>query len=173
MAARPRQCSFAALDGYEHVRALQHRLNQRINLSTELLGLLPTRYRSGTAHAHAALAEIQQQVKELHVPLHFAPIRLAVAAADAPAQGMTLADLAPAAPITQEYRRITEQIMAFLEGQRWYKPWSMDYAARRANADAAVGLVLDQQPGEHIQQVVDNLIETAPTRLGARSVTAV
>ena len=50
------------------------------------------------------------------MPLRFAPIRLAVAAADAPARGMTLADFAPTAPIAQEYRRTAEQILKFLEG---------------------------------------------------------
>jgi chromosome partitioning protein len=111
----PVECSFMALDGYEHVRALQQRLNQRINPDLALLGLLPTRYRSGTAHAQEALAEIQRQVETLPVPLHFAPIRLAVAAADAPAHGMTLADFAPNSLIGQEYRRAVEQILAFLE----------------------------------------------------------
>ena len=114
----PVECSFMALDGYEHVRALQQRLNQRINPTLALLGLLPTRYRSGTAHAQEALAEIQQQVEALRVPLRFAPIRLAVAAADAPAHGMTLADFAPTAPIAQEYRRTAEQLLTFLEAQR-------------------------------------------------------
>jgi chromosome partitioning protein len=114
----PVECSFMALDGYEHVRALQQRLNQRINPALALLGLLPTRYRSGTAHAQEALAEIQQQVEVLQVPLRFAPIRLAVAAADAPAHGMTLANFAPTAPIAQEYRRTAEQIQRFLEDQR-------------------------------------------------------
>jgi chromosome partitioning protein len=111
----PIECSFMALDGYEHVRALQQRLNGRINPELALLGLLPTRYRSGTAHAQAALAEIAEQVELLAPPLRFAPIRLAVAAADAPAHGMTLADFAPMAPIAHEYRRIAEQILAFLE----------------------------------------------------------
>src|SRR5204863_6808685 len=100
-----------ALDGYEHVRALQQRLKQRINPDLELLGLLPTRYRVGTAHAQAALAEIQDQVATLQAPLQFAPIRLAVAAADAPAHGMTLADFAPASSIAQEYRRAAELIL--------------------------------------------------------------
>lgn len=104
-----------ALDGYEHVRALQQRLNQRINPHLALLGLLPTRYRSGTVHAQMALTEIQQQIEQLEVPLHFAPVRLAVAAADAPAQGMTLADFAPTSAIAQEYRRVAEQILTFLE----------------------------------------------------------
>lgn len=114
----PVECSFMALDGYEHVRALQQRLNQRINPDLALLGLLPTRYRVGTAHAQAALAEIQEQQDALQAPLHFDPIRLAVAAADAPAHGMTLAEFAPTAPIAQEYRRIAEQILAFLEDAR-------------------------------------------------------
>jgi chromosome partitioning protein len=114
----PVECSFMALDGYEHVHALQQRLNQRINPELALLGLLPTRYRSGTAHAQTALADIQQQVVELQLPLRFAPIRLAVAAADAPAQGMTLADFAPSSAIAQEYRRTAEQILRFLEDQR-------------------------------------------------------
>jgi chromosome partitioning protein len=113
----PVECSFMALDGYEHVRALQQRLNQRINPALTLLGLLPTRYRSGTMHAQAALAEVQQQVAELDVPLHFDPIRLAVAAADAPAHGMTLADFASTSPIAREYHRVTEQILSFLEDQ--------------------------------------------------------
>jgi chromosome partitioning protein len=113
----PVECSFLALDGYEHVRALQQRLNQRINRDLALLGLLPTRYRSGTAHAQAALTEIQQQVEAVEAPLRFAPIRLAVAAADAPAHGMTLADFAPTSAIAQDYRRVTKQILAFLEGQ--------------------------------------------------------
>src|SRR6266498_4188141 len=113
----PAECRFMALDGYDHVRALQQRLNARINPSLTLLGLLPTRYRSGTVHAQAALAEIQQQVESLQVPLRFDPIRLAVAAADAPAQGMTLADFAPTIPIAREYRHVTEQILTFLEDQ--------------------------------------------------------
>lgn len=114
----PVECSFMALDGYEHVQALQQRLRQRINPDLALLGLLPTRYRSGTAHAQAALEEIEQQVEALCVPLRFAPIRLAVAAADAPAHGMTLADFAPTSPIAQEYRHVTEQLVAFLERAR-------------------------------------------------------
>jgi chromosome partitioning protein len=114
----PVECSFLALDGYDHVRALQQRLTQRINPELGLLGLLPTRYRTGTAHAQAALAEIEQQVAGLDVPLKFAPIRLAVAAADAPAHGMTLADFAPTSQIAQEYRRTAEQILHFLEGLR-------------------------------------------------------
>jgi chromosome partitioning protein len=114
----PVECSFLALDGYDHIRALHQRLNQRINPDLTLLGLLPTRYRSGTAHAQAALAEIEQQVAALALPLHFAPIRLAVAAADAPAHGMTLADFAPGSAIAQQYRHTTEQSMTFLEEQR-------------------------------------------------------
>jgi chromosome partitioning protein len=113
----PVECSFMALDGYEHVRALQQRLKQRINPALELLGLLPTRYRSGTAHAQAALEDIEQQVEVLQPPLHFTPIRLAVAAADAPAHGMTLADFAPSSAIAQEYRHAAEQILSFLEVQ--------------------------------------------------------
>jgi chromosome partitioning protein len=61
----PVECSFMALDGYEHVRALQQRLKQRINPALELLGLLPTRYRSGTAHAQTALQDIKQQLEVL------------------------------------------------------------------------------------------------------------
>jgi chromosome partitioning protein len=113
----PAECSFLALDGYEHVRVLQQRLSARINPDLDLLGLLPTRYRAGTAHAQAALAEIEQQAESLRAPLRFGPIRLAVAAADAPAQGMTLADYTPSTPIAQEYRLIAEQIIAFLEAQ--------------------------------------------------------
>lgn len=113
----PVECSFLALDGYEHVHALQQRLNQRINPNLALLGLLPTRYRSGTAHAQAALAEIQQQASAVGAPVCFPPIRLATIAADAPAHGMTLADFAPSSAIAQEYRRVTEQILTFLEGQ--------------------------------------------------------
>lgn len=50
-------------------------------------------------------------------PLRFRPIRLAVAAADAPAHGMILADFAPSSAIAQEYRRTAEQILSFLEMQ--------------------------------------------------------
>jgi chromosome partitioning protein len=97
--------------------ALQTRLNQRINPDLELLGLLPTRFRSGTAHGQAALEEIEHQIEAAKPPLHFAPIRMAVAAADAPAHGMTLADFAPTSPIGHEYRTVTEQILTFLERQ--------------------------------------------------------
>jgi chromosome partitioning protein len=114
----PVECSFMALDGYEHVRALQQRLNARINPALALLGLLPTRYRAGTSHAQAALEEIQEQAASLQVPVHFDPIRLAVAAADAPAHGMTLADFAPSSLIAQEYRRAAAQLLAFLEAHR-------------------------------------------------------
>jgi hypothetical protein len=56
-------------------------------------------------------------VEAAQPPLRFAPVRMAVAAAAAPAQGMTLAQFAPTSPIGQEYRMITEQILSFLEGQ--------------------------------------------------------
>lgn len=114
----PIECSFLSLDGYDHVRALQERLNQRINPSLRLLGLLPTRYRSGTMHGQAALAEIEQLSTSTGPVLHFAPIRMAVAAMDAPAQGMTLADFAPNSLIGQEYREVTKSILAFFESQR-------------------------------------------------------
>jgi chromosome partitioning protein len=114
----PVECSFMALDGYEHVRALHQRLNARINPALALLGLMPTRFRAGTSHAQAALEEIQEQALALQVPMRFDPIRLAVAAADAPAHGMTLADFAPSVPIAQEYRRAAAQLLAFLEEQR-------------------------------------------------------
>ena len=64
----PIECSFLALDGYEHVHALHQRLNQRINPQLELLGLLPTRHRAGTAHAQRALQEINTQVDALRPP---------------------------------------------------------------------------------------------------------
>jgi chromosome partitioning protein len=114
----PIECSFLALDGYEHVHALHQRLNQRINPQLELLGLLPTRHRSGTAHSQRALHEINAQVEALHPPLSFEPIRLAVAAADAPAHGMTLAEFAPTSPIAQDYQRVTTQILHFLEASK-------------------------------------------------------
>jgi chromosome partitioning protein len=111
----PVECSFLALDGYEHVRALQQRLNHRINPALALLGLLPTRYRRGTAHAQEALTEITQQAVDSGVPLCFEPVRLAVAAADAPAHGMTLADFAPMTAIAHDYHRVTDQILTFVE----------------------------------------------------------
>lgn len=111
----PIECSFLALDGYDHVHALHQRLNQRINPRLELLGLLPTRHRSGTAHAQQALQEISTQVAALKPPLRFDPIRLAVAAADAPAHGMTLAEFAPSSAIANDYRQATRQIVQFLE----------------------------------------------------------
>lgn len=114
----PVECSFLALDGYVHVRALQQRLTQRINPDLALLGLLPTRYRGGTLHAQAALAEIAQQAAAVDAPLRFGPIRLATAAADAPAQGMTLAEFAPHTPIGREYAQVTRQILTFLEATR-------------------------------------------------------
>lgn len=114
----PIECSFLALDGYEHVRALQQRLNQRINPELRLLGLLPTRYRSRTAHGQDALHEIQQQAGQEQAPLHFEPVREAVAAADAPARGQALADFAPHSTVGEDYHRATRQILAFLEAQQ-------------------------------------------------------
>jgi chromosome partitioning protein len=111
----PIECSFLALDGYDHVRALQQRLNQRINPDLALLGLLPTRYRARTAHGQEALQEIQRQAMVEQAPLRFEAIREAVAAADAPARGMALADFAPHSPVGEDYRRTTAQILAFLE----------------------------------------------------------
>jgi cellulose biosynthesis protein BcsQ len=86
--------------------------------STAITFVPPTRYRSTTSHAQAALEEIEQHVALAQPPLSFAPIRLAVAAADAPAQGMTLAQFAPTSPIGQDYCALADQIIAFLEGRR-------------------------------------------------------
>lgn len=74
---------------------------------------LPTRYRRGTAHAQTALANIQGLSNTFQTPLPFESIRLGVAAADAPAHGMTFVDIAPTSLSAQDYRRAAEQIIAF------------------------------------------------------------
>jgi chromosome partitioning protein len=111
----PVEADFMALDGYAHVRALVERLRQRINPHLGLLGLLPTKFRSTTAHGRQALREIQQQADQDAAKLHFAPIRLSVAASDANARGLSLAQFAPNAPIAREYRCVAEHILTFLE----------------------------------------------------------
>lgn len=112
----PVECSFMALDGYDHVMALAARLQKRINPDLRLIGVLPTRYRSGTSHSQEALAQIEASVKRATPPLHFAPVRLAVAAADAPAYGQSLAQFAPGSPVGREYETVTRQITSFLSG---------------------------------------------------------
>ena len=113
----PAECSFMSLDGYEYVQTLARQLRQRINPTLDLLGILPTRYRSGTGHSQAALNEITQQVEKVKPSLRFAPIRLAVAAADAPAYKESLAQSAPTSGVGQDYRAATMQILDFLEAQ--------------------------------------------------------
>jgi len=113
----PVEADFMALDGYAHVRSLAQRLRQRINPALQLLGLLPTKYRLSTAHSRQALAEIQHQAKTDEACLCFDPIRLSVAASDANARGLSLAQFAPSAPISREYQRAAEQILAFLEAE--------------------------------------------------------
>ncbi len=112
----PAECSFMALDGYEYVQTLARQIQQRINPQLTLLGILPTRYRGGTGHAQAALEEIERQVAAVRPPLRFVPVRLAVAAADAPAYKTSLAQFAPASGVGQDYRAATEQILTFLDG---------------------------------------------------------
>lgn len=111
----PVECSFLALDGFEHVHALQQQLNARINPNLRLLGLLPTRYRAGTTHGQWALEQIQQQAERVQAPLQFAPIRNAAAAADSPSYGQSLVEYAPRSEVAQDYRRVAEQILTFLE----------------------------------------------------------
>lgn len=113
----PAECSFMALDGYEYVQTLAQQIRQRINPRLNLLGILPTRYRGGTAHAQAALGEIERQVEAVRPPLRFGPVRLAVAAADAPAYKTSLAQFAPSSAVGQDYRAATESILAFLNGE--------------------------------------------------------
>jgi chromosome partitioning protein len=115
----PAECSFMALDGYEYVQTLAQQICQRINPHLALLGIVPTRYRGGTGHSQAALEEIQRQVEAVNPPLRFAPIRLAVAAADAPAYKESLAQFAPQSPVGNDYRHLTEQVLAFIEGRRY------------------------------------------------------
>lgn len=110
----PVEADFMALDGYAHVRALTHRLRQRINPHLQLLGLLPTKLRM-TGHGRQALDEIEAQACQDHAALHFRPIRLSVAASDASARGLSLAQFAPGSPIAREYQHAAEQILAFLE----------------------------------------------------------
>lgn len=113
----PAECSFLSLDGYEYVQTLAGQVQQRINPRLALLGILPTRYRAGTGHSQAALEEITRQVEAVRPPLRFAPIRLAVAAADAPAYKESLAQFAPTSPVGQDYRAATEAILAHLEAR--------------------------------------------------------
>lgn len=113
----PAECSFMALDGYEYVQTLAGQIQQRINPHLALLGIVPTRYRSGTVHSQAALEEIHRQVEAVQPPLRFEPIRLAVAAADAPAYKASLAQFAPASGVGQDYREATRRILEFLEGR--------------------------------------------------------
>lgn len=112
----PAECSFMALDGYEYVQTLAGQIRQRINPHLALLGILPTRYRGGTSHSQAALEEITRQADAVRPPLRFDPIRLAVAAADAPAYKESLAQFAPNSPVGHEYRAAARRILAFLEG---------------------------------------------------------
>lgn len=112
----PAECSFMALDGYEYVQTLARQIQQRINPSLALLGILPTRYRAGTGHGQAALGEIERQVETVRPPVRFAPVRLAVAAADAPAYKVSLAQFAPGSGVALDYRDATERTLAFLDG---------------------------------------------------------
>ncbi|NTU80682.1 MAG: AAA family ATPase [Chloroflexales bacterium] len=112
----PAECSFMALDGYEYVQTLARQIQQRVNPRLALLGILPTRYRSGTSHGQAALEEIERQVADVQPPLRFKPVRLAVAAADAPAYKVSLAQFAPSSGVGQDYRAATESALAFLDG---------------------------------------------------------
>ena len=111
----PAATSFLALDGYEYVQTLAQQLRQRINPALTLLCILPTLYRNGTTHSQAALDEITQQVERVQPPLRFAPVRLAVAAADAPAYKEALAQFAPISGVGGDDRAATEQILGFLE----------------------------------------------------------
>lgn len=113
----PAECSFLSLDGYEYVQTLAGQVQQRINPRLALLGILPTRFRAGTGHSQAALEEITRQVEAVRPPLRFAPVRLAVAAADAPAYKESLAQFAPSSPVGQDYRAATEAVLAYLEGR--------------------------------------------------------
>lgn len=113
----PAECSFMSLDGYEYVQTLARQIQQRINRRLRLLGIVPTRYRGGTAHSQAALEEIERQVSAVNPPVHFAPVRLAVAAADAPAYKVSLAQFAPTSPVGHDYHDLTDRILAFVEGQ--------------------------------------------------------
>lgn len=115
----PVECSFMALDGYEHVMALAERLRKRINPDLTLLGILPTRYRSGTGHSQEALKAIDGYVAQAQPALRFQPIRLAVAAADAPAYGQSLAQFAPTSAVGREYETVTGQILAWLDQEVW------------------------------------------------------
>lgn len=114
----PAECSFMALDGYEYVQTLARQIQQRINPHLALLGILPTRYRAGTGHSQAALEEIHRQVDAVAPPVRFEPIRLAVAAADAPAFKASLAQFAPSSGVGHDYRDATQHILGFLEGQQ-------------------------------------------------------
>jgi chromosome partitioning protein len=113
----PAECSFMALDGYEYVQSLARQIRQRINPHLALLGILPTRYRGGTSHSQAALEEIRRQVAAVNPPVQFDSIRLAVAAADAPAYKSSLAQFAPSSGVGQDYRNATVRILDFLEGR--------------------------------------------------------
>lgn len=114
----PAECSFMALDGYEYVQTLARQIQQRINPHLALLGIVPTRYRAGTTHSQAALDEIHRQVEAVQPPVRFDPVRLAVAAADAPAYKASLAQFAPTSGVANDYRATTERILAHLEGRQ-------------------------------------------------------
>lgn len=113
----PAECSFMALDGYEYVQTLAHQLQKRINPQLTLLGILPTRYRAGTSHAQAALEEIERQADVVGPPVRFKPVRLAVAAADAPAYKVSLAQFAPSSAVGLDYQDATERTLTFLDGR--------------------------------------------------------
>lgn len=115
----PVECSFMALDGYEHVRVLAQTVRDLgINPALTLLGLLPTKYHRTTSHDKQALERIAVRAHQEHAALHFAPIRTATAAADAPARSMSLAEYAPTSAVAGDYRQATAQIIAFLEAHR-------------------------------------------------------
>ncbi len=104
----PVQTQFLAMRGVRALLDSVWRLHERLNPRLQLLGVLATMYKPGSAHAHDVLTELRDAFGER---LFETVIEEDEAAAQAPAAHQTVLEFDPRSDVAQAYRRLAREVL--------------------------------------------------------------
>ena len=104
----PALCETLSLDGIRNISKTIHELHDNFQAQTQLLGVLPTKYRRGTREHKMNL----QALAEAYGALIFKPIPLATSVAESTAYREPLWTYAPQNQATLAYDKVLERIIA-------------------------------------------------------------
>lgn len=106
----PMSCDYYALVGVRLLLDTLRRVQERLNPSLRILGVLPTRYDGRTLHAQEVLHEVREKL-DGQVPVFETVIRETVRFKEAPIRGQTITEYMSDHAAAQDFRAFTEEFL--------------------------------------------------------------